>query len=90
MIGLAVNGMVDFAIDNFGYTKKRAEVGNFLLFDEPYYGRIYIRNPKETVDWEVYIKPLTIEAWNGVVVFAISVPLVLSVLDCKKLPTTLE
>ena len=90
MIGLAVNGMVDFAIDNFGYTKERGEVAQFLDFIEPYYGRIYIKNPKETVDWEVYIKPLTTEAWNGVVVFAISVPLILAILDCKKSHTILE
>ena len=90
IIGLAVNGMVDFAINDFGYTKERGKVAQFLEFNEPNYGRIYIRNPKETVDWKVYTKPLTSEAWTGVVVFAISIPLFLAVLDGKKLRATLE
>ena len=84
-LGLAVIGRVDFAINDFGYTKERGEVAKFLEFNEPNYGQIYIRNPKETYDWLVYTKPLTNEAWTGIVLFAISVPLFLVVLDCKKL-----
>ena len=85
ILGLAVNGKVDFAINDFGYTQERGEVATFLEFNEPNYGQIYIRNPKETYDWLVYTKPLTTEAWTGVIVFTIFAPLFLVVLDCKKL-----
>ena len=85
ILGLAVNGKVDFAINDFGYTQERGEVAKFLEFNEPNYGQIYIRNPKETYDWLVYTKPLTTEAWTGIMIFTIFVPLFLVVLDCKKL-----
>ena len=85
ILGLAINGKVDFAINDFGYTQERGEVAKFLEFNEPNYGQIYIRNPKETYDWLVYTKPLTTEAWTGIMIFTIFAPLFLVVLDCKKL-----
>ena len=90
ILGLAVNGKVDFAINDFGYTQERGEVAKFLEFNEPNYGQIYIRNPKETYDWLVYTKPLTTEAWTGVIIFTVSVPLFLVLLDGKKFQIIFE
>ena len=49
------------------------------------HGYIYIRNPRETFDWEIYTKPLTINAWMGLLLFGLVVPILLLIpmYDCK-------
>ena len=71
---MAVYGDVDIAVDDFGYTKQRAEVVDFISFGAPNYGKIFIRNPRETFDWEVYTNPLRKEAWIGILIFCLITP----------------
>ena len=80
---MAVYGEVDIAVDDFGYTKDRSEVVNFLTFDEPNYGQIYIRNPRETFDWEVYTKPLRKEAWIGIILFCLIIPVLIMIVSLE-------
>ena len=65
---------VDFAMNSFGMTHSRYEVINFLPTMPGGKGRIYIRNPRETFDWEVYTKPFRKQTWLAVIIFSILAP----------------
>ena len=65
--------MVEFAINDFAITEDRMNKLDFLIIGQVAMGRIYIRNPKDGVDWSVYIKPFKIRAWIGVVLFCVIV-----------------
>ena len=76
---MVLDGTVDFAIDSFGITKERMDVADYLIFAKGGMGRIYTRNPKDGRDWKVYIKPLRKEAWIGILLFCIIVPILMMV-----------
>ena len=78
--GMVLNGTVDFALDSFGITKERMDVVDYLIFGKGGMGRIYIRNPKDSRDWKVYVKPLRKETWIGILLFCIIVPILMMVI----------
>ena len=84
-LGLVHKREVDFAVDPFGWRKDRFEVVDYLPMNKPGIGRIYIANPKESFDWFVYIKPLTIDSWCAVALFVLFVPIIMVtiLIDCK-------
>ena len=49
------------------------------------YQQVFIRNPNELYDWEVYMMPFTKRAWWGTLAFILLTPFLLciSTLDCK-------
>ena len=61
------------------------EVVDFLQLDEGGKGRLYIRNPRDTYDWEVYTKPLLKVTWVAVIAYVIMVPMVMVIVmvNCK-------
>ena len=67
--------MVDFVIDNFAITKERMEVLDYISIYGPTHGRIYIKNPQESLDLEVYTKSLRRSAWIGLPLFCLFVPI---------------
>ena len=71
--GLVLDGKVDFAAIGFGITRERMNELDFLITAQGAMGRIYIRNPKDVVDWNVYINPLKTGAWIGIVLFFVIV-----------------
>ena len=77
---MVLDGTVDFALDSFGITKERMDVADYLIFAKGGMGRIYTRNPKDGRDWKVYIKPLRKEAWIGILLFCIIVPILMMVI----------
>ena len=81
---MVVNGDVDFALDSFGMTNERLVVGDYLIFSNGGFGRIYIRNPKDGFDWKVYTKSFTFDAWIGFYLFCLGLPFFLWILmfDC--------
>ena len=78
---------VDFAVDPFGWRKDRLQVVDYLAMNKNSYGQIYIVNPKESYDWQVYLKPLTTESWIAVSLFCLIVPILMLVVmfGCKYL-----
>ena len=74
-------------MDPFGWRKDRFQVVDYLPMNKPAIGRMYIANPKETFDWYVYTKPLTVDSWCAVALFIACVPLltVTMLIDCKSL-----
>ena len=82
---MLVTNKVDIAISRFGITEERMKVVEYLQVGENGQARIYIRNPKDAVDLEIYVKPFTREAWIGVSLFLALVPilLVLVMFHCK-------
>ena len=74
---MVLDGTVDLAIDSFGITKERMDAVDYVIFAKGGMGRIYIRNPKDGRDWKVYIKPLRPEAWIGILLFCIVVPILM-------------
>ena len=84
-IGMVLDGSVDFALDAFGITKVRMGVADYLQMGQGGKGRIYIRNPRETFDWEIYTKPFRKITWISVLTFCIIVPVIMVIVmvDCK-------
>ena len=78
-------GKVDFALNAFGVTKERREVSAYISFDDNAYAHMYIRNPRETMDWEVYTKPLRLDTWIALLIFCLIIPIIVKLLtiDCK-------
>ena len=83
--GLVHERKVDFAVDPFGWRKDRFQVVDYLPMNKDAIGKIYIANPKESFDWLVYVKPLTIDSWCAVVLFILIVPVIMVtiLIDCK-------
>ena len=85
ILGLLLETDAQLAIAPFAYTVERIEVLNYIYLIPPEYGRLYIRNPEETFDWRVYIKPFRIEAWIGATLFCLISPILFRALmhDCE-------
>ena len=82
---MVANKEIDFALDSFGVTHERLTVGDYLLFANGGFGRMYIKNPKDSYDWTVYTKSFTVNAWLFFFLFCIGLPFLLWILmfDCK-------
>ena len=74
---MVLDGSVDFAADSFGITEIRSRVISYLPLFSGGSSRIYIRNPRETFDWEIYTKPFLKVTWIGVMSFSILLPLLM-------------
>ena len=83
--GLLTDGRADFAATSFSQTKKRNDLIDFISIYLEEYQQVFIRNPAELYDWEVYMMPFTKQAWLGALAFIILTPFILSIatLDCK-------
>ena len=82
---MVLDGTVDFAADSFGITEIRSKVIQFLPLFSGGNSRIYIRNPRETFDWEIYTKPFRKVTWVSVLSFSILLPIlmVIAMVNCK-------
>ena len=80
---MATNGYVDFVVDNFAITAERMEILDYIPIDGPSHGRIYIRNPKESIDIEVYTNSLRRGSWFGLPLFCFFVPFLSSLVTLK-------
>ena len=72
---MAVDGIVDFVVDNFAISAERMEVLEYIPIYGPSHGRIYVRNPQESIDLEVYTKSLRRSAWIGIPLFCLFIPI---------------
>ena len=75
----------DIIIGPFAYTVERKEVLNYIYLIPPEYGRLYIQNPKDSFDWNVFTKPFKRESWIGTFLFCLVTPILFRVLmhNCK-------
>ena len=83
VLGLATSGAVDFVVDNFAITAERMEILDYIPIYGPSHGRIYIRNPKESIDIEVYTNSLRRSSWFGLPLFCICVPFLSTLVNLK-------
>ena len=79
MIGLALEGEVDFAMSHFGLRPDRFTVMNFIMVSKGGAGRIYVKNPKDSFHWTIYAEPLTLNAWIYVAIFLAFIPILMRV-----------
>ena len=65
-LGLVADKKVDFAPNVFRVRNDRAKAVDYLISNK-YVGRgwFYIKNPGNTNDWTVFLKPMYGEAWIG-------------------------
>ena len=84
-IGIVKEGKIDLAVVPFGYTQERKKIVDYLMLANQEHGHIYIRNPRETFDVEVYTKPLRKESWIFLILVCLALPLLMmiTVFDCK-------
>ena len=84
-LGLVLDRKVDFAADSFGITELRSRVISYLPLFAGGKSRIYIKNPRETFDWEIYTKPFRKVTWVGVMSFSVILPvlMVITMVNCK-------
>ena len=78
-LGLINNDLVDFAINSFGWRKDRLELVDYIPMNGPSTSLVYIKNPKDTFDWNVYLTPLTPNAWKGVIIFSLIMPILMTI-----------
>ena len=79
MIGLALEGKVDFAMSHFGLRPDRFTVMNFIMVSKGGEGRIYVENPKDSFHWTIYAEPLKLNAWIYVGIFLVFIPILMRV-----------
>ena len=84
-VGLVKDNKADFAVAPFGWRKDRLEVVDWLPMNAPSVAQIYIKNPKDSLDWHAYIKPLRTNAWIGGLLFLAILPIIMVpvIFDCK-------
>ena len=81
LIGMILNETVDFAISTFALRKSRIEVVDFMVVVSiPKRGYIYVKNPKETFDWEVYAQPFWQHTWLFVILFSFIIPIFMMII----------
>ena len=78
-IGLLLEGKADIAVSDYGITPVRMQFLDYMMHYNEYAGHIYIRNPKETYDMAVYLKPLRKDAWIAVAIFCIFTPILIAI-----------
>ena len=80
-----MDGTVDIAVDTFGITYARMEVIDYRQMNQGGKGRLYIRNPRESYDLEIYTKPLQKVTWAAIIAFIILAPIVMviAMINCK-------
>ena len=77
IIGLLSNNRIDISSSAFSISKGRSQVVDYLPPLMESYRQIFIRNPTESLNWLVYIEPLTMSAGFSVIIFiALSPPLI--------------
>ena len=79
MVGLALEGKVDFAMCYFGMRPDRFTVMNFIMVSKGGEGRIYVKNPKDSFHWTIYAEPLKFNAWIYVAIFLFFVPILMRI-----------
>ena len=88
-LGIVKDNKIDVAVVPFGYTEERNKIVDFLMLSTQEHGYIFVRNPRETFDWEVYTKSLKIDTWIGLLLFGLLVPIVMFIpmYSCKLILT---
>ena len=59
-------------------TKERMKVVDYTMHEYAQAGYIYVKNPVESVDWDVLLKPFSFWAWTGVSLFIIMIPIAMT------------
>ena len=73
--------IVDLSISNWGVRQNRAKVVDYLIVSaKSAMGRLYIKNPRNTYDWTVFLQPLRKEAWIGLLLFSLLMPFLIAVI----------
>ena len=79
--GLLLDNKIDFAVGHFGLNPKRYNVVDYLTtHNKPERGQIYFRNPKQSLDYISYLRPLHTDSWIGVIAFWAAVPVLTAML----------
>ena len=72
---------IDFAVGQFGLNPKRYNVVDYLTtHNKPERGQIYFRNPKQSMDYISYLRPLHTDSWIGVIAFCTAAPVLTAML----------
>ena len=80
-LGMIQNRDIDFAISIFSLNQYRMSAVDYMITrSKPARGYIYIQNPKETFDWEVYGQPFWQQTWIGIAIFCAVVPIVMAMI----------
>ena len=73
---MILNEKVDFAISSFSLSESRMKVVDFMVTQSSNVrGYIYIKNPKETFDWDVYGQPFWENTWIFVIAYSVIIPI---------------
>ena len=79
--GLLLEKKIDFAVGHFGLNPKRYNVVDYLTtHNKPERGQIYFRNPKQSMDYISYLRPLHTDSWIGVIAFCAAAPVLTAML----------
>ena len=81
------NNDIDFAVSIFSLNQYRMSAVDYMITrSSPSRGYIYVQNPKETFDWEVYAQPFWQQTWIAIAIFSVIVPIIMAIIVlCRKL-----
>ena len=80
-IGMILNETVDFAVSIFGIKDSRMKVVDYMVTSSsPERGYVYIKNPEETFDWDVYGQPFWKNTWIFITIYSIIIPVLIMII----------
>ena len=78
---MVVNKKADFSVAFFGMKQNRMRVVDYLVtYAKAMVGHFYIKNPRETYDWAVFLQPLYKEAWIAIAIFFLVIPVLITII----------
>ena len=78
---MILNETVDFAISTFALRDSRKRVVDFMVTNHrQQQGYIYIKNPDETFDWDVYGQPFWRNTWISIITYFMIIPIFIRII----------
>ena len=78
---MILNETLDFAVSAFSLSDSRMKVVDYMVtYYHPVRGFIYLKNPEETFDWDVYGQPFWKNTWIFITIYSIIIPILMMII----------
>ena len=78
---MIINETVDFAVSSFSMRDSRMKVVDYMVASSnPTRGYVFIKNPEETFDWDVYGQPFWKNTWIFIAIYSIIIPILMMII----------
>ena len=81
ILGRIQNKTVDFAVCICAMRESRRKVVDYMVtYNNKLRGYIFVKNPKETFDWDVFGQPFWRSTWILVIIYFMIIPIFMMIL----------